>query len=110
MHRRGGEEEEEEEEKEGGRQGGRLQCYRTVERGIAESRDGGKREGEAEAEESERQGQNGTRGGEGRSEGKSTFALRGVCVAWVETAPRSPTGRIIIPTHTYVHIGARSGA
>lgn len=38
-------------------------------------------------------------------------ALRGVCVAWVETAPRSPTGRIIIPihartqryTHTHIH-------
>lgn len=76
--------------------GGRLQCYRTVERGIAESRDGGKGErGEKNTGRSE------TRGGGGRSERKSTTALRGVCVAWVETAPRSPTGRIIIPTHTY---------
>lgn len=80
--------------------GGRLQCYRTVERGIAESRDGGKDEGEEGREERQ-----------GRSERTSaTTALRGVCVAWVETAPRSPTGRIIIPTHTYVHSGARSGA
>lgn len=98
MHRRGGEEEEEEE---GGRQGGRLQCYRTVERGIAESRDGGKREGEAEAAESERQGQNGTRGGEGRSEGKSTFRATW-CVRGVGgDCPTKPYGQNY-HTHTYV--------
>lgn len=30
--------------------------------------------------------------------------LRNMCVAWVETAPRSPTGRIIIPTLAHVRI------
>jgi len=30
--------------------------------------------------------------------------LRSVCVAWVETAPRSLTGRIIIPTLAHVRI------
>lgn len=33
--------------------------------------------------------------------------LRSVCVAWVETAPRSPTGRIIIPILAHVQSGAR---
>ena len=28
-------------------------------------------------------------------------SVHGVCVAWVETAPWTPRGRIIIPTHQY---------
>lgn len=94
------------------RRGGRLQCYRTVERGIAESRDGGKDEGEERREECARDRDGAKLEEERRTEQENecTTALRGVCVAWVETAPRSPTGRIIIPTHTYVHSGARSGA
>lgn len=48
------------------------------------------------------------REGEGERERVRERALRGVCVAWVETAPRSPTGRIIIPIHAHTHAYTRA--
>lgn len=79
------------------RGGGRLQCYRTVERGIAESRDGGKDEGEERREECARET---GRGGEGRSERTSTTALRGVRGVGGD-CPTKPYGQNY-HTHTYV--------
>lgn len=70
---------------------GKTREKREGRRECARDRDGAKLEEERRTEQ----------------ENEYNRALRGVCVAWVETAPRSPTGRIIIPTHTYVHSGAR---
>lgn len=42
--------------------------------------------------------------GKGKRDREYDPTLRSMCVAWVETAPRSPTGRIIIPTLAHVRI------
>lgn len=63
-------------EGQGRRDGGAVVAEQRWDREVAGVLDGGSRRGELDA-------------------------VRGVCVAWVETAPRSPTGRIIIPTHRH---------
>lgn len=86
-----------------GERGERLQCYRTVERGIAESQDGGKGEREAQkAKESERQEWNEKLeekkdGTKERVGARATWCVRGVG----GDCPTKPYGQNY---HTHTHV------
>lgn len=84
-----------------GRRGGRrLQCYRTVERGIAESRDGGKREGEDSGGERETETERKSR--RRRTEREKEYNRTTWCVRGVGgDCPTKPYGQNY-HTHTYV--------
>jgi len=79
--------------------GERLQCYRTVERGIAESRDGEKGEGEAERQRETEMERNPRRRKTEREEeyDRATWCVRGVG----GDCPTKPYGQNY-HTHTYV--------
>lgn len=84
------------------RRGGRLQCYRTVERGIAESRDGGKDEGEERREECARDRDGAKLEEERRTEQENEYNRATWCVRGVGgDCPTKPYGQNY-HTHTYV--------